>query len=59
MLSTTLVTVVILSLVCTVSIPLSSTSISLSKGYVNGEIAFFIATDASDNQTAASIADNL
>ncbi len=32
-----------------------SVSIPLSKGYVDGRIAFFIATDASDNQTAASI----
>jgi hypothetical protein len=30
----------------------------LSKGYVNGKIAFFIATDASDNGTAASITKN-
>jgi hypothetical protein len=39
----------------------SPTTISfpLSKGYVNGKIAFFIATDTSDNQTASSIADNL
>jgi len=37
----------------------SSISFPLSKGYVNGKIAYFIATDASDNQTAASIADNL
>jgi hypothetical protein len=27
----------------------SSVSILLSKGYVNGKIAFFISTDASDN----------
>jgi hypothetical protein len=35
----------------------SSTSISIqmSQGYVNGKTAFFIATDASDNHTAASI----
>jgi hypothetical protein len=32
-----------------------SVSIPLSKGYVNGKIAFFIATDASDSQIAASI----
>lgn len=31
----------------------------LSKAYVNGNVAYFIATDASDNQTAASIAENL
>lgn len=39
--------------------PSSSISFRLSKGYVNGKITHFIATDASDNQTAASIADNL
>jgi hypothetical protein len=35
----------------------SSTAISIqmSQGYVNGKTAFFIATDASDNHTAASI----
>lgn len=33
----------------------SSISINLSKGYVNGKIAYFIATDASDSQIAASI----
>jgi hypothetical protein len=33
----------------------SAVSIPLSKGYVNGKIAFFIATDASDSQVAASI----
>jgi hypothetical protein len=32
-----------------------SISIPLSKGYVNGKIAYFIATDASDSQIAASI----
>jgi hypothetical protein len=31
----------------------------ISKAYVNGYMAYFIATDASDNQTAASIAENL
>lgn len=30
----------------------SAVSIPLSKGYVNGKIAFFIATDASDSQVA-------
>jgi hypothetical protein len=73
MLSITLVTLAILSLVYMVSILLissshaqistttllSSISIPLSKGYVNGKISLFIATDTSDNQTAASIADNL
>jgi hypothetical protein len=29
--------------------------IPLSKGYVNGKLAYFIATDASDSQIAASI----
>src|SRR3989440_6061881 len=33
----------------------SSISIQLSKGYVDGKIAYFIATDASDNQIALSI----
>jgi hypothetical protein len=33
-------------------------SLLLAKGYVNGKIAFFIATDASDNRTAASITKN-
>src|SRR3989442_5105672 len=33
----------------------SSVSIPLSKGYVNGKIAFFIATDASDSRVAASM----
>jgi hypothetical protein len=33
-------------------------SLLLAKGYVNGKIAFFIATDASDNGTAASITKN-
>lgn len=33
----------------------SNVSIPLSKGYVDGKIAFFIATDASDNQVAKSI----
>jgi hypothetical protein len=36
----------------------NSISVFLSKGYVNGKIAFFIATDASDNGTAASITKN-
>lgn len=36
----------------------NSISLFLSKGYVNGKIAFFIATDASDNGTAASITKN-
>ncbi len=40
--------------------PLSSSSVSihLSKGYVNGHIAYFIATDASDSQIATSITNN-
>ena len=33
----------------------SPVSIPLSKGYVNGKIGYFIATDASDSQIAASI----
>ena len=33
----------------------ATVSIPLSKGYVNGKIAFFIATDASDNKTASDI----
>ena len=36
----------------------SSTSLRLSKGYVDGKIAYFIATDASDNQIALSITKN-
>ena len=36
----------------------SSVSIPLSKGYVNGKISLFIATDASDNQVAKSITNN-
>lgn len=35
-----------------------SISLHLSKGYVDGKIAFFIATDASDKATAASITKN-
>ena len=31
----------------------NSVSFPISKAYVNGNIAYFIATDASDNQTAA------
>jgi len=31
----------------------------LSRGYVNGKIAYFIATDASDNSTALEISRNL
>jgi hypothetical protein len=34
-------------------------SFPLSKGYVKGNIAYFLATDASDNQTATSITENL
>jgi hypothetical protein len=37
----------------------SLVSLPLSRGYVNGKTGFFIATDASDNQTAASISDSL
>ena len=36
----------------------NSISLLLAKGYVDGKIAFFIATDASDNVTAASITKN-
>ena len=43
----------------TTTVSSSSISIPSSKGYVNGKIAFFIATDVSDNQTAASITKNL
>jgi len=44
-----------------IKIPETPTLISLplSKGYVNGKIAYFIATDASDNQTAREISNNL
>jgi hypothetical protein len=34
-------------------------SFPISKGYVKGNMAYFIATDASDNQTATSITENL
>lgn len=37
----------------------SSISLPLSRGYVNGKLAYFIATDASDNQTAIEISNNL
>jgi hypothetical protein len=37
----------------------SSVFLLLSRAYVNGNIAYFIATDASNNQTAVSIAENL
>jgi hypothetical protein len=37
----------------------NSVTFPLSKAYGNGNIAYFIATDASNNQTAASIAENL
>ncbi len=33
-------------------------SIHLSKGYVDGGLVFFIASDSSDNQTAALINEN-
>ena len=36
-----------------------SVSLPLSRGYVNGKIAYFIATDASDNSTALEISRNL
>jgi hypothetical protein len=36
-----------------------TSSFPLEKGYVNGKIALFIATDASDNDTASSISDNI
>ena len=36
----------------------NSISLLLAKGYVDGKIAFFIATDASDKGTAASITKN-
>ena len=37
----------------------NSISFPLSKGYVKGNIAYFIATDTSDNHTATSITENL
>lgn len=37
----------------------NSISFPLSKGYVDGKIAYFIATDTSDNNTARAITDNL
>ncbi len=48
-----------ISLAQTTKDTLSSISFPLARGYVNGKIALFIATDTSDNQTAVSIADNL
>jgi hypothetical protein len=51
--------VLAVSLAQTTTVSPTSISFPLSKGYVNGKIAFFIATDTSDNQTATSIADNL
>ncbi len=42
----------------TINSTTNSISLLLAKGYVNGKIAFFIATDASDNGTAASITKN-
>jgi hypothetical protein len=44
--------------VATASSSSTSVSIQLSKGYANGKIAYFIATDASDSQIAASITNN-
>jgi hypothetical protein len=35
-----------------------SISLPLSRGYVNGKIGYFIATDVSDNQTAIEISNN-
>jgi hypothetical protein len=34
-------------------------TLNLSKGYVNGGLALFVATDSSDNQTAYSISESL
>jgi len=34
-------------------------SLPLSRGHVNGKLAYCIATDASDNQTAIEITNNL
>lgn len=44
--------------IATAAIP-SSISLPLSRGYINGKLAYFIATDASDNQTAIEISNNL
>ena len=41
------------------SVSKETSSFPLEKGYVNGKIALFIATDASDNQTASSISENI
>ena len=41
------------------SISSKTSSFPLEKGYVNGKIALFIATDASDNHTASSITENI
>jgi hypothetical protein len=37
----------------------ASISLPLSRGYVNGKLAYFVATDASDNSTALEISRNL
>lgn len=61
-----LVGTILLSTLVTVQIAASYTNYTnnsvnfpISKAYVNGNMAYFIATDASDNQTAAPIAENL
>jgi hypothetical protein len=61
-----LVGTIIISTLVTIQIAASdstytnnSVTFPISKAYVNGSTAYFIATDASDNQTAASIAENL
>jgi hypothetical protein len=61
-----LVGTIIISTLVTIQIAASdstytnnSVTFPISKAYVNGNVAYFIATDASDNQTAASIAENL
>jgi hypothetical protein len=41
----------------TTAVP-TSISLPLSRGYVNGKIGYFIATDVSDNQTAIEISNN-
>jgi hypothetical protein len=43
--------------ISTTTVP-PSISLPLSRGYVNGKIGYFIATDVSDNQTAIEISNN-
>ena len=44
---------------CSNAFATDTISFNVSKGYVNGDIKSFTATDASDNQTASSITESL